>query len=442
MNDGIGDLLLSLIILIFLVGINAFFAMSEIAILSVNSKKIERMSESGNKKATHLLNLISSESNFLATIQVGVTLSGFLSSAVAADKFAGILSDSLNFLPINKSLISGISLVVITLILSYFTLIFGELVPKRIAMKNPEKIALSVSGIVWGFSKIMKFFVVFLAASTNGVLKIIGLGGKDNEEAVTEEDIMMLVDEGEEIGVIEQHEKHMIQNILGFDDRDVKEVMTPRPDMVMISVESTVKEALNLIKEEGFSRIPVYRKDFDDIIGIIYVKDLIDSVLAGNNEETIESILRKPIYIPETKLCSKLLKEFQEEKIHIAIVIDEYGGTSGLVTMEDLLESIVGEIEDEMDDEDIEIKEISENIYEIDGKTSIEKLEKNLGIALPAEEKVESDTVAGWILEQLETIPKKGEKVVLPIENGLEISVLEMDDHRISKIEIRKTEEE
>lgn len=440
MNDSTGDLLLSLVILVLLVGVNAFFAMSEIAILSVNPKKIERMAENKDRKAIHLLELISSQSSFLATIQVGVTLSGFLSSAVAADNFSGILADALDFLPITKSVISGVSLVVITLILSYFTLIFGELVPKRVAMKNPEKIALSVSGVVWGFSKIMKFFVVFLAASTNGVLKLIGLGGKDNEEVVTEEDIMMLVDEGEETGTIEQHEKHMIQNILQFDDKDVKEIMTPRPDMVMISVESTIKEALSLIKEEGFSRIPVYRKDFDDIIGVVYVKDLIDSILNGLDGDKIENLLRKPIYVPETKLCSKLLREFQEEKVHIAIVIDEYGGTSGLVTMEDLLESIVGEIEDEKDDEDLEIEEITKDVYLVDGKTSIEKLEKTLGISLPTEEDYGNDTVAGWVLEHLETIPEEGEQIVLPVENGFEVSVEEMDDHRISKVKISKSE--
>jgi len=438
--DSIGDLLLSLVILVLLVGVNAFFAMSELAIISVNSKKIERIAESGSKKAKHLLELVSSESSFLATIQVGVTLSGFLSSAVAADKFAGILSEALSFLPISKSLISGISLVVITLILSYFTLIFGELVPKRIAMKNSEKIALKVANPVWGFSKAMKFFVAFLAASTNGVLKVIGLGGKDTEEAVTEEDIMLLVDEGEETGAIEQHEKDMIENILQFDDKDVKEIMTPRPDMVMLSVESTVEQALTLVREEGFSRIPVYRKDFDDIIGIVYVKDLIEEFLDGNKDKSVETLLRKPIYVPESKLCSKLLKELQEEKIHIAIVIDEYGGTSGLVTMEDLLESIVGEIEDEMDEEEKEIEEISKDTYMVDGKTSVEKLEKELGITLPVEEDFDSDTVAGWVLEHLETIPEEGEKIVLPVENGFEVSVEEMDDHRISKVLIRKTE--
>ena len=438
MNDGIGGLLLSLVILILLVATNAFFAMSEIAIISTNSKKIERLAESGNKKAKHLLDIISSQSGFLATIQVGVTLSGFLSSAVAADKFAGMLADALSFIPISKGIISGVSLVVITLILSYFTLIFGELVPKRVAMKNPEKVALSVAGPVWGFSKAMKFFVSFLAASTNGVLKLMGLGGKDDEETVTEEDIMMLVDEGEETGAIEQHEKHMIQNILQFDDKDAMDVMTPRTDMVMVSASTTVEETLNLAKEEGFSRIPVYEKDFDDIIGVAYVKDLIDHVLHGGKDEPIGNTLRKPIYVPETKLCSKLLREFQEEKVHMAIVIDEYGGTSGLVTMEDLLESIVGEIEDETDHEDADIQKISDNTYLVDGGTSIEDVEDVIGISLNVEENSDSDTVAGWILEQLGSIPKSGDQIVLPVDNGFEIVVQRIEEHRISKVLIRQ----
>ena len=438
MNDGIGGLLLSLVILILLVATNAFFAMSEIAIISTNSKKIERLAESGDKKAKHLLDIISSQSGFLATIQVGVTLSGFLSSAVAADKFAGMLADALSFIPISKGIISGVSLVVITLILSYFTLIFGELVPKRVAMKNPEKVALSVAGPVWGFSKAMKFFVSFLAASTNGVLKLMGLGGKDDEETVTEEDIMMLVDEGEETGAIEQHEKHMIQNILQFDDKDAMDVMTPRTDMVMVSASTTVEETLNLAKEEGFSRIPVYEKDFDDIIGVAYVKDLIDHVLHGGKDEPIGNTLRKPIYVPETKLCSKLLREFQEEKVHMAIVIDEYGGTSGLVTMEDLLESIVGEIEDETDHEDADIQKISDNTYLVDGGTSIEDVEDVIGISLNVEENSDSDTVAGWILEQLGSIPKSGDQIVLPVDNGFEIVVQRIEEHRISKVLIRQ----
>ncbi len=440
MNDDTGGLLLSLVILILLVATNAFFAMSEIAIISTNSKKIERLAESGNKKAKYLLDIISSQSGFLATIQVGVTLSGFLSSAVAADKFAGMLADALSFIPISKGIISGVSLVVITLILSYFTLIFGELVPKRVAMKNPEKVALSVAGSVWGFSKAMKFFVSFLAASTNGVLKLIGLGGKDDEETVTEEDIMMLVDEGEETGAIEQHEKHMIQNILQFDDKDVMDVMTPRTDMVMVPTSTTVEEILNLAKEEGFSRIPVYEKDFDDIIGVAYVKDLIDSALHGGKDEPIVKTLRKPIYVPETKLCSKLLREFQEEKVHMAIVIDEYGGTSGLVTMEDLLESIVGEIEDETDHEDADIQKLSDNTYLVDGGTAIENVEDEIGISLHVEEDSDSDTVAGWILEQLGSIPKSGDRIVLPVDNGFEVVVQRIEEHRISKVLIRKAE--
>lgn len=440
MNDDIGGLLLSLVILILLVATNAFFAMSEIAIISTNSKKIERLAESGSRKAKHLLDLISSQSGFLATIQVGVTLSGFLSSAVAADKFAGMLADALSFIPISKGIISGVSLVVITLILSYFTLIFGELVPKRVAMKNPEKVALAVAGPVWGFSKVMKFFVSFLAASTNGVLKLIGLGGKDDEEAVTEEDIMMLVDEGEETGAIEQHEKHMIQNILQFDDKDVMDVMTPRTDMVMVPATATVEDTLNLAKEEGFSRIPVYQKDFDDIIGVAYVKDLIDCALHGGKDEPIGETLRKPIYVPETKLCSKLLREFQEEKVHMAIVIDEYGGTSGLVTMEDLLESIVGEIEDETDHEDADIQELSKDTYLVDGGTAIEDVEKVIGVSLDVEDDSDSDTVAGWILEQLGSIPKSGDQIVLPAGNGFEVSVQKIEEHRISKVLIRKAE--
>ena len=210
--------------------------------------------------------------------------------------------------------------------------------------------------------------------------------------------------------------------------------------MVMVPATATVEDTLNLAKEEGFSRIPVYQKDFDDIIGVAYVKDLIDCALHGGKDEPIGETLRKPIYVPETKLCSKLLREFQEEKVHMAIVIDEYGGTSGLVTMEDLLESIVGEIEDETDHEDADIQELSKDTYLVDGGTAIEDVEKVIGVSLDIEDDSDSDTVAGWILEQLGSIPKSGDQIVLPAGNGFEVSVQEIEEHRISKVLIRKAE--
>lgn len=437
MNDGIGGLMLSLLILLFLTMTNAFFAMSEIAIISTNEKKIQKLAEEGNKKAAHLSKLIASQSAFLATIQVGVTLSGFLSSAVAAENFAGMLAGALSFLPVNHNVISGVSLVVITVILSYFTLIFGELVPKRFAQKYAEKISLSVSGFLWGFYKVARPFVSLLSASTNGVLKLCGMSAED-EEVVTEEDILMLVDAGEETGAIRQNEREMIQNVLKFDDRDVCDVMTPRPDMVILPEDSTVQEALAVSNQEGYSRIPVFQGNFDNITGVLFVKDLIGPALRGEGGAPISKYLRPVLYVPETKLCRELMAEFKSQKSHMAIVVDEYGGTSGLVTMEDLLESIVGDIEDESDHpEPEEIQKLAEDIWLFDGGVSMEDAAQALDIRLD-EEELENDTLAGWVLEQLGSIPTEGETLKGRLAPDYDVTVKRVDDHRIEEILVHK----
>ncbi len=426
-----GSVYISILILIALILTNAYFAMSEIAILSSNLNKMKRLSEGGEKRATQLLKITESSSSFLATIQVGVTLSGLLASAVAADKFSVMLANSINIPQINRGVIEGTSLVLITIILSYFTLIFGELVPKRIAMKFPDKIALSVATPLTFLYRVLKPFVKFLAASTNGFLWLIGIKtSKSDEELVTQEDILMMIEQGEETGSIHGSELQMIQNIFELDDKIVSEVMSHRTEISMISVDSDIDSVIKLSREEGYSRIPVFDGDCDDIIGIVHIKDLI----GANENMPLRSFLRKPIYVPEGKLCSKLLLEFQEKKTHMAIVIDEYGGTAGLVTLEDLIEIIFGSIQDESDDEALEIEIVDENTYIFDGAISIEEIEKILSIKLSDD--YDCETLAGYVIAILGSIPDEIEKNSVRIDSEFVAYAYEMDDRRISRVKV------
>lgn len=430
------NILLSVIILIVLVLVNAFFSMSEIAIISINQIKIKKLAEDGNKNAKTIIKITASPSDFLATIQVGVTLSGLLSSAVAAQKFSQLLVKGLDFIPINKNILGGIALVIITLVLSYFTLIFGELVPKRIGMKYSEKIALGVAGFIWQAYKVTKPFVVLLSASTNGILMILGIKTEDEEQDVTEEDILMMVESSSE-DVIEYHGQNMIKNIFDFEDKSVDEIMIHRTSMSAVSVNTSISDFLAFAEKEGYSRIPVYKNNIDDIIGVVYVKDLI--VIANTHEgldEDLVKFTRKPIYIPETMKCSRLLRMFQEKKIHMAIVIDEHGGTSGVVTMEDLLEIIVGNIQDEYDNEEQDIKVISPSTVIFDGNVSIVDVEKTLGVDLFDESNCE--TIGGYVIDCLGKIPKKGENSSIVVNDEYTVSVLDANDKRILKIKIEK----
>lgn len=340
----------SIILLILLIASNAFFAMSEIAILSINSKKIEKMAEEGNKRASLLVRITDDPSDFLSTIQIGITLANLLSSAVAAENFSVYFDRWLSFLPISPALLHSIVLVLLTLILAYITLIFGELTPKRIAMKSPDSIALGAVGILWPLYKICRPFIIFLTASVNLVLRMLHINPKDEEEKVTEEEILLMVDAGEEVGSIEHEERDMIRNIFAFSDQRVGDLMTHRTELCAVPVDTSLSDLVTIIKEEKYSRIPVYKENIDDIIGVLHVKDLVPLLSNKNLEQyQIKDFLRPVLYIPESVSSVTLLKQFQEQKLHFAVVVDEYGGTEGIVTMEDLLESIVGEIDDEYD---------------------------------------------------------------------------------------------
>lgn len=430
-----GGLWMYIILLLFLILTNAFFAMSEIAVISLNDSKLKKMAGNGDKKARTLVKLIEEPSKFLATIQVGVTISGFLASAVAADTFTEYIVYFFRDSSISTSTIKAVSLVVITLFLSYFTLVFGELVPKRLAMQNFEKISFTVSRPLSILYRIEKPIVALLSASTNGILKLLGIDPSHKPEEVTEEEIRMMIDVGNESGTIEQSEKDMLHNIFDFDDRIVDEIMTHRTEITAVDINSSLNEIIDIALEEGYSRMPVYEDDLDNIVGILYIKDLLKLVLEQSTENfDIRDYMRKALYIPETNRCKDLFQEFQKTKVQMAVIVDEYGGTSGIVTMEDLIESIVGNIQDEYDDEEEEIRFISDNIYEIDGMFALDKIEKLFNIRFSQDEDYDYDTISGYITGFLGRIPSRDEHPVITVDN-VDFEVLNVEEHRITAVQ-------
>ena len=440
--DDPGSLILKLVLLFVLILVNAFFAMSELAIISLNDNKIEKMAEDGNKKAKKIVKLTENSSRFLSMIQIGVTLAGFLTSASASTTFAEILTAKVMqvwpMLP--QNIINGVSVVLITIVTSYFSLVLGELVPKKIAMQASEKISFKIVGILLFFSKIFSPLVKVLAVSTNAVVRLLGFNPHADEETVTEEEIRMMVDVGGDKGVIEDVQKEMINNIFEFDDLDAGDTMTHRTDMVAVEVNDPLQEVIDVSVENGYSRIPVYEDDQDNIIGIVYIKDLLEYVGKKLPNKTLRDIMRKPLYVPESKVCGDLFKEMTEKRTQMAVVVDEYGGTAGIVTLEDIIEAIVGNIQDEYDDEDEEISKIDETTFTIDGVTNLEEVEELTGVEIP---EGSYDTLAGFIIKNLGFLPQEGEVYEVIYEN-LKFTVLEVEERRIEKVrvEISPVEEE
>ena len=398
-----------IIVLLVLIALNAFFAATEMAFISLNDAKIDLMAKEGNKKAKKIKGMLENPSKFLSTIQIGITLAGFLSSAFASEAFAEQLAPMLhNLIPIiGESVWHSISIVLITIILSYFTLVFGELVPKRVAMKNYEKIAFSTIGIVKAISMFTAPFVKFLTISTNIVSKVFGVS-ETEEETVTEEEIRMMVDVGQQKGAIDKEEREMINNIFEFNDKTVSEIMVPRTEIYALDMNLTISQVIEELTEDNdfrYSRIPVYDETVDSIKGIVYIKDILLST--KNKNMKVKTLIKEAYFVPETKPVNELFEELRKNRKQIAIIVDEYGGTSGIVTMEDILEEIVGEIYDEYDEVKIAFEKIDENTYLLDGSMSIYDVEKLLDITVPDGD---FDTLSGYLVEELGRIPKEKER--------------------------------
>ncbi len=436
-DPGPANLLMKVVLLLVLIFVNAFFAMSEIAIISLNDAKLEKQAQEGNKKAKKLLKLTQNPSKFLSTIQIGVTLAGFLSSASASQSFVDMMSDGLEKISVLTAIpagvIDGFSLVVITLITSYFSLVLGELVPKRIAMHNPEKISFRIAGILTVVASVTKPFVKILSLSMNAILRLMGIDPNAEPEEVTEEEIRMMVDVGGEKGVIEDAQKEMINNIFEFDDIDAGDIMTHRTEVSAVEVNDPVQDAVEISEKEGYSRIPVYEESLDDIIGIVYIKDLIGYIGSSlPKQKNLRELMREPLFVPESMKCGALFKEMTTKRMQMAVVVDEYGGTAGIVTLEDLVESIVGNIQDEYDNEEEEFSVINETTFTVDGTTSIDEVSEQVGVSLPEDE---YDTIGGFVISLLGYLPKDGEMNELEYKN-LKFTILNLEDKRIGKLKV------
>ena len=436
------NVIFKLVLLLVLILINAFFAMSEIAIISLNDTKVKRMAEDGDKRAKKILKLTDNPSNFLSTIQLGVTLAGFLTSASAADSFADPLAGKIaGWLSITDSgmlgIISGVSMVLITIAISYFSLVLGELAPKRIAMQKCEAISFKVVGILLFVRAVTRPFIKVLSVSTNLVVRMLGFDPNASEEVVTEEEIRMLVDAGEEKGVIEESQKEMINNIFDFDDVPVSDVMTHRTEIEAVEITDKIEDVVKLSCENGYSRIPVYEDELDNIRGIIYVKDLLPYVgKTIPSGKKLSKLMREAEFVPESKRCGDLFTEMTEKRVQMMFVSDEYGAVSGLVTIEDLLESIVGNIQDEYDDEEEDIVQLDEKTFNFDGTTDIEEVEETLDIDIP---EGEFDTLGGLIMSELGRMPEENDEIIC---KGYKFIVEEMDERRIDRVRIEKLPEE
>ena len=426
-----------ILFLIVLIAVNAFFAASEIALISLNDNRIKQMAENGDKKAKLLVQLLSEPSKFLATIQIGITLAGFLASAFAADSFADPLVVMLKVLkiPLSDGILKVIVVILITIILSYFSLVLGELVPKRIAMKKPEKIAFTVIGPLLFLSKVTSPFVKLLTASTNFFVKILGMDFKEENDSVTEEEIRMMVDIGEEEGSIAKHEKVMINNVFEFNNKTAEDIMTHRMELVAIPINIDLKTLVEVIKKEQYSRIPVYDGNIDNIIGVLYIKDLI-GLITDNDviDFKLKDYLKQALFVPLHKRVNELFLKFQETKTHIGIVIDDYGGTAGIVTIEDLIEEIVGDIFDEYDnDDDVEIRQIADKTYEVSGTVSLFELEKYFNVEFPVEK---FETLNGFLINLFGYMPSKDKISEVKYKN-LFIKTLRVTNRRIEKVIIQ-----
>ena len=431
--DPWGPLLLQLVLIL----INGWFAATEVAILSLNELKLRSDAEEGDKVAAKLLKLSEAPNKFLSTIQVCITLAGFLGSAFAAEAFSDPLAQAiLNAgAKIDPELLDTLCVVGITLILSYFTLVLGELTPKRIAMHYPDKMARIGLKVITFCSALFRPLVWLLSASTNGLLRLLGIDPNADEEEVTEEDIRALVDMGEESGAIEEAEKEMIENIFEFNNLTAENVMTHRTDVTAIWVDESWDVILQTIRETGLSRFPVYQEDMDDIIGTLNTRVFLLN-MQTEKPRTVREMLREAYFVPSTVQADMLFRNMQMKKIHMAIVIDEYGGMSGIVTMEDLLEEIVGNIYDEFDPQaEAEITRVDEDTWRISGQAALEDVADALDVELPLEE--DYDTLGGLIFSQFTTIPEDGSTPELEC-HGLHIQVELIEDHRIERALVTK----
>ena len=432
------SLLISWLRLCLFAFIYAFFTMCEVSMVALNDKKLEKMAGDGDKKAGMILQLVKSPSKFTATIRIGLVLSSFFMAVIVTGVFLPRYTQMLlNIMP--HSAAAFLAFVLVTLVFLIFSIVLGYMVPRKIAVHSYEKIAFASLYLLLFFSMLFRPFAALFSFLSGFVLRIFRIDPDLEPAEVTEEEIRHLLDEGGELGSIEESEKEMIHNIFELDDSTVDDIMTHRTEIVYLGQDAPLMEIIEKALKSGYSRIPVCKENsLDSIVGILYVKDLLALMKTGGRDDafSLQNYIREPLYILESHTCMAALSELKAKKIHMAIIVDEYGGTSGLVTMEDLLEFIVGSIEDEYDlEEDEEISMLSENTYLVDGLTSLEDIDKYFSLKLS--DTADFDTIGGYVIDLLGHIPSDGEHPCVEI-HGYRFIVNEMDERRVVSLKAEK----
>ena len=420
-----------IIILVILTMVNAFFSCAEMAMVSANKTKLRRLAEEGSKSARLVQKFLEEPTKFLSTIQVAITLAGFFSSATAASGLSNTLGIWLtgHNIPYGRQ----VALISITLILSYFTLVFGELVPKKVAMQKPEIISMLCVKPIKAVSKIAYPFIKLLTFSTNLVTIPFGIKEGNTEEILSREELISLVNEGQAHGVLNRKEKEMINSIMEFDEKISKEIMTPRIHVFAIDIMAQKEEYLEELMKTKYTRIPVYEEEIDNVIGMLYIKDFLkEAVKRGYQNVDVRSIMKKPYLVPESKIIKDLFRELQVSKKQIAVLIDEYGGFAGIVTLEDLVEEVMGEIEDEYDPILFKVKKLDDDTYMIDGMASLDELNNKLDLNLFSDN---YDTISGFLIDHLGSIPQENEDRTIEIDN-LVFKIESVKRKRIDKVKL------
>ncbi len=439
-NDpGAQNLLTQLILMLVLILVNAFFAASEMALVSVDGNRMKEKAEEGDKKAKRILKLMEDPSRFLSTIQIGITLAGFINSAVAATGLAQYLGTLFASWRVPSAY--QVATLLFTVVLSLVTIVFGELIPKRLALQNPDGFSLSAISVLWWTAKILRPFVSLLSNLTNTILRLMGIEISSSEEQVTMSDIKSIIQVGQSQGIINLVEEEMINSIITFDDKMAEEIMTPRTEVFAIDLNDPPSEFIDDLLSVRYSRIPVYDDEIDNIVGVLYIKDYLQAAYKDGFEQVdIRSIMRAPYFVPERKNINELFGEMREDNFHFAILIDEYGGFSGIVTMEDLIEEIVGDIDDEYDADEPEIDRVNETTWYAKGTLSIKELNFNLSCKIN-EDNEDYDTLGGLLFFLMGRIPEDTERPFIEYE-GIRFMIERIENKRITWIRIEYDSEE
>ena len=424
-----------LLIIALLVAMNGVFVAAEIALVTVRRSRVRQLSEDGDRRAKRVARLTEEPARVLATIQIGITFIGFLAAAFAGASISGQLAEWLREVGLGASA-DVLALLIVTLFVSLVTIIFGELVPKTLALAHAERYALTLSRPIDIIGRVLRPVVWFLTSVTHGVTRLLGVRDVNTDDAITSEELLILVERGSEQGTIEAEEEQMIGGVLELGEQRAHEVMVARVDMVTLEADATLAEIVDVIVGEGHSRIPVYEDNVDNIIGMLYAKDLLPYLVGEDRPPSIRSLLRTPLFVPESMLVDDLLRSLQRRRVHIAVVLDEHGGTAGLITIEDLLEEIVGEIQDEYDEEEPMIVPLGDHEARIDGRADVDDMLEHFDTALDGDDQEEFDTVGGLVYHHIGGVPAVGDTLQV---DGLKITVEATDGRRVRTVRVLHT---